>query len=282
VILQEAEGMNRWTPVGTSSAIEPTGTLRKHCDREVSFTPRDGLVGDGDRRRRSAHRAGERLLRPTSAGGALRGDAARAAKYELDLFELRRFIVSALGDASGYRKTDDKTDNTYESVHLRVKRALASLEARVEPSTPLTVLAHSMGGHIISNYVWDAQQRGMAKGLSYFMSMRTLGGIITFGCNIPLFVFAYEKSKIKPIKFPGARLPDWAKPHAKWLNFYDPDDVLGYPLKPINGAYSDVVDKDTAINVGGFFSSWNPRSHSRYWTDNSFTKPAAKFLGSFL
>jgi hypothetical protein len=44
--LQEAEGMNRWTPVGTTSEIEPAATLRNDCDYEISFTPRDGLSGE--------------------------------------------------------------------------------------------------------------------------------------------------------------------------------------------------------------------------------------------
>lgn len=78
-------------------------------------------------------------------------------------------------------------------------------------------------------------------------------------------------------------LPDDLKRKAKWLNFYDPDDVLGYPLKPINAAYDNVVTDDITINVGSWFStSWNPLSHSAYWTDNSFTKPVAKYVCSFL
>lgn len=37
---------------------------------------------------------------------------------------------------------------------------------------------------------------------------------------------------------------------AKWFNFYDPDDVLGYPLKTINADYKKAVAKDIPINVG--------------------------------
>ncbi len=44
--LQEDEGTYRWTPVGLTSSIEPTGTLRNRCNREVSFTPRDALFGE--------------------------------------------------------------------------------------------------------------------------------------------------------------------------------------------------------------------------------------------
>ncbi|MGB5660030.1 MAG: hypothetical protein WBO54_11155 [Thermoanaerobaculia bacterium] len=68
----------------------------------------------------------------------------------------------------------------------------------------------------------------------------------------------------------------------KWLNFYDPGDILGYPLKPISEGYAEVVTRDIAINAGGVFSSWNPLSHNGYWTDNDFTQPVAHFISSFL
>ncbi|MCH7957406.1 MAG: hypothetical protein IIB63_07635, partial [Proteobacteria bacterium] len=109
-----------------------------------------------------------------------------------------------------------------------------------------------------------------------------LAGMITFGCNIPLFTFAY--TKVVPIQFPAPDLPDPGdvRDKAKWLNYFDPDDVLGYPLKSINAAYDAVVDEDIAINVGGLLSNWNFLSHTKYWTDNDFTKPAAEFIATFL
>jgi hypothetical protein len=69
---------------------------------------------------------------------------------------------------------------------------------------------------------------------------------------------------------------------ARWWNYYDKDDVLGYPLKPISPSYDAVVDEDIEINVGGFATSFTPKSHTEYWTDNDFTEPVAKFLTAFL
>ena len=108
-------------------------------------------------------------------------------------------------------------------------------------------------------------------GNNQFESMKTVKGFITFGCNIPLFTFALPK--IVPITLPAG---------ATWRNYYDPDDVLGYPLKPLSTDYASTVEDDIAVNVGGFFSSWNPMSHTGYWTDNDFTKPVAKFLSGLL
>ena len=61
-----------------------------------------------------------------------------------------------------------------------------------------------------------------------------------------------------------------------------PDDILGYPLRPINDAYRRTVHRDIAINVGGLFASWNPLSHARDWTDGDFVRPVARFLATLL
>ncbi len=195
-------------------------------------------------------------------------------KNELDFFNLRCFVVSALGDASAYRRVDDDAKSTYGRIHTIIRDEIAALKKELgSDQVPLVILAHSLGGHIISNYIWDIQKKNaiVAPGDSDFERMRTLAGLITFGCNIPLFTFALKK--IVPISLlKGAR----------WLNFFDPDDVLGYPLKPLSPEYRRAVSRDIAINVGGIAASWNPLSHSKYWTDNDFTKPVAKFLESLL
>ena len=72
------------------------------------------------------------------------------------------------------------------------------------------------------------------------------------------------------------------KKASRWRNYYDPDDILAYPLKPLSPAYAKAVHEDVPINVGGVFTSWNPASHSQYWTDNSFTKPAATAIADVL
>jgi hypothetical protein len=206
------------------------------------------------------------------------------SKNDLDYITLRKFMISSFGDASGYRKTGDPNNNTYERIHGRVKDGIKKLDDQLGGPKPLIILAHSLGGHVMSNYIYDMQKPNspVAVGLNDFQKMKTLTGIITFGCNIPFYTFAFDKINIKPIKFPGQKLTPDQKTKAKWLNFYDPDDVLGYPLKAINKAYSDVVNQDIPINVGGILSSWNPMSHTKYWTDNDFTKPVSRFISMFL
>ena len=188
---------------------------------------------------------------------------------DLDFFKLRCFVVSALSDASSYQRVDDDPQSTYGRIHAAVRDELASMRQQLKGDKPLVLLAHSLGGHILSNYIWDMQKKNpiVDPGDNGFERMRTIAGLITFGCNIPLFTFALKK--IVPISLPKG---------ATWLNFFDPDDVLGYPLKPLSPEYRRTVSRDVAINVGGIASSWNPLSHSQYWTDNDFTKPVARFI----
>ena len=112
------------------------------------------------------------------------------------------------------------------------------------PEVPLVVIAHSLGCHMISNYIWDVRDSKDAKAPpNPFEGFQTLAGIVMFGCNIPLFTLAYVN--LQPIQFPTKNLKAYfpkttpAKDideAAKWLNLYDPDDVLGYPLRPLSDA----------------------------------------------
>ena len=203
------------------------------------------------------------------------------SRADLDYLKLRKFVVTAFGDAVAYQKVSSTSTTTYDDIHQRVQAAIHDLYVGGLGSQPkpLLVLAHSLGGHIMSNYIWD-MQHSSNPGLPPFERMNWLSGIVTFGSNLPLFTFAY--SNVVPIKFPPTPLRNDLKAKARWLNFYDPDDILGYPLKPISPGYRDVVDADIAINAGSFFSSWNPLSHQGYWTDNDFTKPVANLISSFL
>lgn len=156
-----------------------------------------------------------------------------------------------LGDASGYRKTSQAYDTSYEEVHQCVRQGLNELRAKVGPDTPLIVLAHSLGGHIFSNYVWDQQKLNQSScALDPFLGLETFSGFNTFGCNIPLFTFAYDP--VVPIRFLGHCLPTPLQTKARWLNVYAPADILGYPLRPLQN-YAQVVTEDCSMPVGPWY-----------------------------
>lgn len=213
---------------------------------------------------------------------------------DLDWMALRRFVVHSLADAIAYQDTPTSKDqiNVYQQVHRIIGESMRALRQRLRtampanaPETPLVVIAHSLGCHMISNYIWDV--RHAAKGKlpkNPFERFETLSGIITFGCNIPLFTLAY--TNLEPIAFPTPGIEKYFPQASKaaladiteWLNFYDPDDILGYPLKSLDPKYGQTVTRDISVNAGGLLRSWNPGSHTEYWTDDDVTKPVGDLL----
>lgn len=194
---------------------------------------------------------------------------------------LRRIVTLFLGDASGYRKVSQAYDTTYEEVHQCLRQGLQALRAKVDADTPLVVLAHSLGGHIFSNFVWDQQRINKAEccPLDPFLALETLCGLITFGCNIPLFTFACDP--VVPIRFPGNCLPNALREQARWLNLYAPADPLGYPLRPLP-SYAAVVAEDRAMPVGPWYARHTPLSHLGYWGGQRFQNYVAHHLRQLL
>lgn len=208
-----------------------------------------------------------------------------SSQNDLDWVKLRKFFINAFGDASAYRYIPDEPICTYYRIHDIVRDGLKSLRAQLGgDDKPLIVIAHSLGSVIMSNYIWDRQRVNDPDAARYgqtaFERMESLAGFITFGSNIPLFVLAYDP--IECITFPPVYLPDELKAKAKWLNFFDSDDILGWPLKELSPSFTAAVTADREINVGGLFTSWNPLSHSDYWTDGDFTGPVAEVIGGFV
>lgn len=161
---------------------------------------------------------------------------------DIDFIKLRRFIMSAIGDAAAYQNIKGVGNSTYTQIHQRVKADIKDLYDNPlgQQPCPLIIMAHSLGGHIMSNHIWDIQRDNFPEP-SDFENMKHVAGMITFGCNISLFALAHPN--LEPFKFPGESLSDAGKVRAKWLNFYDPDDVLGYPLRQINNQYQFIGDK---------------------------------------
>jgi len=204
---------------------------------------------------------------------------------DLDWVPLRKFVVHYFGDALAYQRDISKPQSAYALIHKLISGSIDTLNNELNDSdAPIIVLAHSLGAHIMSNYIWDQQHD---TGLP-FTPIPNLLAMITFGCNIPLFSLAFPVAK--PINLPGEGItnPSQIKV-SKWQNFLDSDDVLGWPLKPLykknlnklspkqKKTVSRIVDHE--ISVGSIFTSWNPGAHTDYWTDDDFTVPVATYLG---
>lgn len=191
--------------------------------------------------------------------------------------ELRKFMIYGFSDASSLEHKYNYENSVYKQSQKIIAESLRQARQNLESQeSPLIVIAQSLGGQVISNYIWDSQ---MAKGIwevvspdyikpsddeKDFISLKTMRFLFTTGCNIPLFVAGFDK--ILPF--------DKSKLHSQfeWKNYYDRDDVLGWPLQPLSDEYNQLV-QDIEIDSGNFLLSQTPLSHNDYWTDPDFCKP---------
>ena len=172
-------------------------------------------------------------------------DAMRAGA-KLDWIKLRRFLLFGFSDAAALGDEPHKPNSAYQQIQQRVQSTLEAAFNAHGRGLPILMVAHSLGAHVLSTYIWDAQQNKVDRGVfrtglatspggrsarEKFLRLKTLRCLITTGCNIPIFIAGLAKSQIKPI------VVDKRGWKIRWENYYDADDVLGWPLKPICPAY---------------------------------------------
>ena len=142
----------------------------------------------------------------------------------------RRFFMQSFSDATTYQYRSTYKSSVYSKVHNRIRDLVDELSKELgSEECPLVIIAQSLGCHVISNYIWDAQRaRAIWKDQppTEFQKLGTTEHMLTTGCNIPFFVSGFDD--IQAITPPNGRF--------RWTNFYDRDDVLGWPLKPLKHA----------------------------------------------
>ncbi|MFC4931990.1 hypothetical protein [Massilia sp. GCM10023247] len=220
-----------------------------------------------------------------------------AAGGEVHYASLRKFMLFGFADAAGLENRKEDPGSVYELAQGEIARSLLAA-CTANPGMPVVFLAHSLGCQVLSSYIYDAQKtlgggqasagiwrdidawsrpaigRLLTDREKHFLAGGSCSALVTTGCNIPIFVAAHKEMQIKPIAPPTPRF--------HWLNLYDPDDVLGWPLQPLSNGYRALVE-DRPINagqgaVGWMLKSWNPLSHNSYWQDNEVLEPLASML----
>lgn len=206
----------------------------------------------------------------------------RMNRYPLDGAMLRRFLLFGFADAGSLEySARSSVSDQYVQVQLEIIRALDQAYWQLgDCDKPVIIIAQSLGRQVMSNYIWDLQHgKGVFNGLEPDASpevkrMRRLRSCVYFmttGCNIPMFVGGLDP--IVPIQRPN---DDFI-----WENYFDKDDVLGWPLSPLSDEYAQLVS-DHSINAGGVFASWTPWSHRQYWTDQNVIKPLVNKIKTYL
>ncbi|MCG2586158.1 hypothetical protein [Massilia sp. TS11] len=250
------------------------------------------------------------LLKPVYYQGILQPNEneiwLRTKKANVNYQALREFILFGFGDAAGLETNKEEDGSVYELAQAAIAAQL--LKARDDfggANAPVVFITHSLGCQVLSNYIYDAQvaksaengehsapkagvwksratiEQHMGRTLSEddirFLRAETCAGWVSTGCNIPIFVAAHQQMQIKPIAAPTTGF--------KWLNIYDPDDALGWPLRPLKGGYEDLV-KDIEINAGQgldlIIDSWNPLAHNCYWEDDDVVGEICHLIAEIL
>jgi hypothetical protein len=193
---------------------------------------------------------------------------------------LRKLLMQTISGAASYQKTPKSDDTTYEKIHNAVAHAVTSLRNDIGPDAPIVIIAHSLGGHIMSNYIYDLQQ--CTKFDTAIENMQTIVAIVTFGCNIAIFLLGRPGHDVRPITTPGVALRDGVGRKTWWYNYFDPNDILGYPLGPCGDGYRDLVTtgalRDIPINTAHIFKTTNLLSHIAYWRNRKICRSIATIL----
>lgn len=194
---------------------------------------------------------------------------------------LRRLLVSNFADALAFTREGEAKDE----LNRRIRMVLSDLKGDCPSDTPLVILAHSFGGRIMSSYIYEIQN-GQRTADTAFERCETTARFVTFGCNLPLFTFSFPEDELDPIAYPGTSLPASFRQEPWWVNYYDRDDLLAYPIAPASAKYRALADMgelvDLQINAGGLLRGWNTLSHNAYWTSPGFYEPVAGMLKRLL
>lgn len=226
---------------------------------------------------------------------------------------IRKFLIFFLADPASLENGKSEKESAYYLTQERVAEVLQDIYGQLGKDKKVFIIAHSLGAHVISSYIWDASysqywgsvvpkskkthvgiwgntkyvkahQLDTDTGRLDFLLLKNLHRLYSCGCNIPLFVAGHNY--ITPIKKPN--------PEFEWFNFYNKNDVLGWPLRPLVGGkgpkdpeyedhptYAELVN-DQEIRAGNLLLHWNPFSHVGYLTDDQFIDPIVKELKALI
>lgn len=198
--------------------------------------------------------------------------------------DVRRLLIDFLADALAYQPAGDDR-RAYDGIHAVFAKTLASLAEEAGPDAPLCIIAHSLGTIIASNYIYDLQVDPFKHLISDDVRAlihdnplelgNTLALLYTLGSPIALWSLRYREFG-RPVIVPSPHLRQYhAEIEGEWVNYYDQDDVIGFPLKTLNAQYQQIVTRDAPVNAGNLLQSWNPLSHLGYWTDRDVVQPIA-------
>lgn len=183
---------------------------------------------------------------------------------------LRQFVLNYFGDPISYVPKGYQ----YIRIHKRLYDDFNELHKEIQSRQNderafVTVVAHSLGSVIASDLIYDMFNKLNGKD---WPPQACLANFFTFGSPLALYMLREgvdENNFSSPITMQDQE--------GLWINIYDRQDILGYPLKNLNGkdgAYDHAVFADLEITAGQWWNPWHwligltPLSHVLYWKDD--------------
>ncbi len=204
---------------------------------------------------------------------------------DLNFQLVRKFFLHFAGDAVAYQPSSTRRQ-VYDDIHQTVINTLSYLVSVAGEDAPLCIIGHSIGTVIIHNYFFDLFRQVSAGSTHPSIDTplergETFSLFYTLGS--PLAVWSLRYNNYQPIQFPGTRTAElYPKLQPKWANYYDADDIIGYPIRSLSKKHQEMAQEDILtdiqVNSGNLLASWNPLAHTGYWKDSSIIKPIAKDL----
>ncbi|MEW6579739.1 MAG: hypothetical protein AB1435_11160 [Chloroflexota bacterium] len=183
-------------------------------------------------------------------------------------YQARRQMVGLLGDVIGYE--GGPHNRVYQAIHRCVDKRAAALgaasatERSEDGLAPLTVIGHSLGSVIASDYIWDHTREATEP---YHLAEHRLAlkNLILMGSPMALYTLRNNPAADRQTLAASLDSPVQVDPDGGlWLNLYDPQDPIAFPLQPLE-SYARAGVIDCAIKAGNWLTTWNPASHVGYW-----------------
>jgi hypothetical protein len=202
---------------------------------------------------------------------------------------LRWFFVYFVGDVVAYQPGPGDKPDGYTAIHQAVDDTLDRLAKRA-PRAPLCVIAHSLGSVIASDHFYDLQRQGDPSQEATVRAATPppedrlpLTFFYTLGSPIALWRIRYREFD-RPVRLVSANYFASAEAvkAAQWINFYDPDDFIAYPLKPLSDEYDAAVNEDRTVHVGPPILGSTPLSHVAYFNSRRIMRAIAEQLAQLV
>jgi len=183
----------------------------------------------------------------------------------LDYKIFRKLMLASVGDALAYGHNQNGENSFYRGVQKKVRDAIEELKAELGDDCTVAVVAHSLGCKVIFDYLCDTQTgRGIWQdegNPSDFQQLASLRLLVTTGCNLPFFESAVSGTEQRFFR---------VNKDFQWINFYDRDDLLGWPLRPLGGRFEEIVQDEERNKMGSLLTS-----HTKYWKHDDLNEEIA-------